>query len=197
LAVRQVNENLGSVDILNKPPAQRGNESYPLSNGIVWAKPALSGGTDIYTLTNVQVRDLTSKGYVFASSYEGFAGVFFNSSPTATALSSDYAYIENNRVWNKAARIIRTTLIPRIKSTLKKDPNTGYILATAAAGLKAICDASLKTQLIDTNEASGAEAFISPKQIVTESNPLKIRALVVVDDIIHEMTIELGLTTQF
>lgn len=197
LAARQVNENLGSVDILNKPDAERGNESYPLSDGILWNAATLSGGTDVSTLTNTQITDLTTKGYIFAGTYEGYAGIFFNSSPTCTAASSDYAFIENNRVWNKSARIIRTTLIPRMKSTIKKNPVTGFMKPTSASGLKAVVDAALKKQLVDKNECSGAEIFINPQQIVNDQNPLQLSAKVVMDDIIHDMDVEIGLTTQY
>lgn len=196
LAIRQVNENLGSVDIINKPASKKGNESYSLSDGIVWNSPILSGGTQVGTLTKNQIQDLTNKGYIFAGTYEGFGGVYFNSSPTCTAKSSDYAFIENNRVWNKAARIIRATLIPKMKSVLKKDTTTGFIRPTATASLKAMCDAALKKQLVDINECSGAEVFINPNQTVDTDNPLVINARVVLDDIIHEMVINLGLTTQ-
>lgn len=195
LAVRQVNENLGSVDIKNKPSYLKGRRDYPLGNGIKWNSAILSGGKKVSELTQTQLNSLTNKGYVFAGSYEGYPGIFFNSSPTCTEKASDYAYIENNRVWNKAARIVRESLIPRMKSTLKKDPS-GNITSSSAAGMEAIVNTALKTRMVDLDECSAAGCFINPAQQVSEENPLKIMISVQMDDIIHSMEIDLGLTTQ-
>lgn len=195
LAVRSVNENLGSVDIKNKPANKKGLRDYPLGNGIVWSSAMLSGGKKVSTLTETQQKNLTSLGYIFAGSYEGYAGIFFNSSPTCTEKASDYAYIENNRTWNKAARIVRKTLIPRMKSTLKKDAS-GNISSSSASGMEAIVNSALKVQLVDEDECSAAGCYINPAQSVSEENPLKVMVSIQVDDIIHSMEVDLGLTTQ-
>lgn len=195
LAVRSVNENLGSVDIKNKPANKKGLRDYPLGNGIVWSSAMLSGGKKVSTLTETQQKNLTSLGYIFAGSYEGYAGIFFNSSPTCTEKASDYAYIENNRTWNKAARIVRKTLIPRMKSILKKDAS-GNISSSSASGMEAIVNSALKVQLVDEDECSAAGCYINPAQSVSEENPLKVMVSIQVDDIIHSMEVDLGLTTQ-
>lgn len=195
LAVRQVNENLGSVDIKNKPAVKKGRRDYPLGNGIVWSSAIISGGKKVAELTESQKKNLTDKGFVFAGSYEGYAGIFFNSSPTCVEKSSDYAYIENTRVWNKATRIVRETLIPRMKSTLKKD-TSGNITASSAGGMEALVNSALKTLMVDKDECSAAGCFIETEQQVSEENPLKIMVSVQVDDIIHAMEVDLGLTTQ-
>lgn len=196
IAVRQVNENVGSVDILNKPRTKKGNPTYPLNDGIVWLSAALSSGTKVSTLTQAKKSDITARGYIYAGSYRGNSGIFFNSSPTCTALSSDYAYGENNRVWNKAARIVRATLIPKMKGTLKTDPATGFIKSSSASGLEAIVNNALKVQMVDVDECSGASAYINPAQTVDDSHPLQIKVKVVLDKIIHEMTVDIALTNQ-
>ena len=196
LAARSVNENLGSTDIKNKPNAKKSLPVYPLGDGTVWLSAALSSGTKVSQLTQAKKTDLTTKGYIFPGSYEGYAGIFFNSSPTCASASSDYAFIENNRVWNKAARITRTALIPKMKATLKKDTATGFILPTSAAGLEAIVNTALKNQLVSIDEASGASAYVNPQQTVDDTHPLAVKVKVVMDSIIHEMTIEIALTNQ-
>lgn len=196
VAVRQVNENAGSVDIINKPTAKKGYADYPLSDGIVWLSAALSGGTLVSSLTQAKKTDLTTRGYIYAGSYRGYAGVFFNSSPTCTSLSSDYAFGENNRVWNKGARICRETLMPKMKGVLKTDPTTGFIKSTSASGMEALVNTALKKRLVDVNECSGAEASIDPQQLVDDSHPLIIKVRIVLDKIIHEMNVDILLTNQ-
>lgn len=193
LAARQVNENLGSVNILNKPSASKGNPDYPLSVGARYAKPSLSDGTLVGPLSLADKKSLTDKGYIYAGSYDGYTGVFFNSSPTAVQVSSDYAYIENNRVWNKAARLIRTALIPQVKGVVKKDPKTGFIRTTTISRWTAILKAALE-KLVVADEISGFDVYIDPKQVLSESAPLKIKAQIVADEIVHEFEVDLGLT---
>ena len=191
-AVRQVNENWGSVNILNKPSARKGEQDYKLTQSDYWNSAALSDGKDVSALSFGEKAALTDKGYIYAGSYDGYAGVFLNDSPTCVSASSDYSYIENNRVWNKAARLIYATLIPLVKSRVKKDPTTGYIKSTSIAAFNASLNAALET-MVSADEISGYDFYIDPKQILNNTNKsLKIKAQVVKDDIIHEFEVDLG-----
>lgn len=138
---------------------------------------------------------MNDKGYIYAASYEGYAGVYFQNSPTATAKTSDYAYIENNRVWNKAARIIRQALIPVVKGTVKKDPQTGFIRSTTISYWEGLVNKALENMIID-DEISGFDFYINPKQIVNDESPVTGKAQIVADGIVHEFEIDLGLTNQ-
>ncbi|MBN2262528.1 MAG: hypothetical protein JW735_06440, partial [Prolixibacteraceae bacterium] len=103
LAQRKVSECLGSVDVANKSEAQKGQEYYSLSdtaNGY-FLKASLSSGKSVAELTKTEKAALTDKGYIYAGYYEGYPGIYFSDSPTCVAADNDYAYIENNRVWNK------------------------------------------------------------------------------------------------
>lgn len=195
LAVRQVNENLGSVDILNKPDGSKGDEDYPLTiDGTgAFASAALSDGTPFEDLTPAEIASLTTKGYIFAGAFDGYGGIFFNSSPTCVEKASDYAYIENNRVWNKAARLIRTTLIPKVKGVVKKDPSTGFIKATTVSYWQGLLNKAMETMVVD-NEISGFDFYINPSQTLSEDSPLRIEGNIVIDDIVFSFEFDLGLT---
>ena len=193
LAVRKINENLGSVNIIEKPSNSKGTPDYPLSIGSRYATPALSDGKLVKPLSAADKKSLTTKGYIYAGSYDGYAGVFYNSSPTAVQIASDYAYIENNRVWNKAARLIRNTLIPEVKGVVKKDPVTGFIKSTTITRWSTLLKKKLE-ELVAADEISGYDVFIDPKQVLGETSPLNIKAQVVADDIVHEFEVDLGLT---
>lgn len=192
-AVRQVNENWGSVNILNKPRTRRGTRSYPLTNTGNWAEVGLSIGKKMSELSYAEQKDLTSKGWMYAGSFNGFAGTYLNSSPTSISKASDYAYIENNRVWKKAARNIREALVPEVRGIVKKNPKTGYILPTTIARWGNLLNKSLEV-LVIANEISGFDYYINPKQTLGEDDPLQIRVRLVVDGIVHEFEIDLGLT---
>ncbi|CDF80572.1 conserved hypothetical protein (DUF2586) [Formosa agariphila KMM 3901] len=195
LAVRQVNENLGSVDILNKPIGFRGREDYPLTiDGTSrWEASNLSDGNTFETLSYADQKALTNSGYIYAGSFSGYGGVFFNSAPTCVEKADDYAYIENNRVWNKAVRIIRETLIPRVRGIVKKDALTGYIKSTTISDWNSRLNKAMEV-MITNNEISGFEFYINPKQTLSEDTPLKVTGHIVVDAIVFEFEVDLGLT---
>ncbi|OBS12722.1 hypothetical protein ATE49_04370 [Elizabethkingia miricola] len=198
LCVRQVSENIGSVDILNKPDDKKGSPVYSLTDSGLkrFVSASLSTGQKISDLTNEQIQSLVTKGYILVGGYIGAAGLYFSGSATCTAKKSDYAYIENNRVWNKAARLIREVLAPQIKGKVKKDPQTGYIASTTISHWERLCAKGCIERMESDNDISGGEVSISAKQAPTEDNPLKIGVTVVADDIVHSFTVDLSLTNK-
>jgi len=194
-AARQVNENWGSVNISNKPSIKKGNKDYPLSEGSLWQSATLSDGTKETALSQAEKKSLTAKGYVFAGHYEGYGGIFLNSSPACVEAASDYAYMENTRVWNKAARLIRETLLPEVKGKVKKDSATGYIRTTTTSRWEGLVLKALE-RMEAADEISGKSCYIDPKQNPSENTPLVVKASVVADGIVHEFSVDLGLTNK-
>ncbi|MFY0714125.1 hypothetical protein J1D01_10640 [Seonamhaeicola sp. NFXS20] len=197
LAVRQVNENLGSVDILNKPDDFKGREDYPLTidGSTSWEAAQLSDGNPFETLSNADQKSLTDSGYIYAGSFNGYGGVFFNNAPTCVEKADDFAYIENNRVWNKATRLIRNTLLPKVRGIVKKDPTTGFIKSSTIADWNSRLNKALETMITD-NEISGFDFYINPKQVLAEDSPLKVKGQILVDGIVFEFEVDLGLTNE-
>lgn len=195
LAVRAVNENLGSVSIKNYPISKRGNVSYPLTdaNANKWTTAYLSNGTEITVVDNTVLKGIIDKGYIAVASYEGFAGMYFTDSTTAIERASDFGNIENNRVFNKAARAIRQALLPFVKGVVKKDPATGFIASTTAKFWESKATQALKVMEAN-DEISGSDVYINHKQVVNSTNPVYITAMVVMDGIVHQFDVSLGLT---
>ena len=198
LCARQVSENIGSTDILNKPEDKKGNQLYPLTEKGLnrFITSGLSTGQKISELTNTQLKSLIEKGYIFAAPYNGSADMFFSGSATCTTKSSDYAYIEHNRVWNKAARLIREALLPQIKGKVKKDPNTGFIKQTTISHWERVVTKASIERMEAENDISGGSIYINPNQAPTEETPLKISVKVVTDDIVHVFDVDLSLTNK-
>ncbi len=197
IGARKIHEDLGSVDIENKPGTRKGEESYSLTDMVQerWLSAALSDGTPFEHLTGGQQKQLTDKGYVYVGSFAEYTGLYLNGCPTATVKTSDYAYFNRNCIWNKAARIIRKTLIPKVRSKVPTDPSTGYIKSTWIGSMEALCKKRLEPMLFAGN-ADGIDVYINPKQVVNEDTPMKVKALVVVGQTVHEFSVNLGLTTK-
>ncbi len=195
LAVRRINENVGSTDIQSKPISKRGTVDYPLTDATLnkWTQAYLSSGASVDSLADQALTDIIAKGFVVAASYEGYPGIFFENSYTCIDQGSDFAFIENNRTWNKAARIIRATLLPKVKGVVKKDPATGFIAYTTVSDWTQLLNKRLERMVAD-DEISGYEVYINSQQIVNSTNPVKVKASVIADGIVHAFEVALGLT---
>lgn len=193
-AVRKVNEDLGSTDIINKPDYAKGTETFPISSTLLgrYASVALSDGTAVKGLSQVEKDQLTERGYIYGGKYQGFPGVFLNTEPTCVAIESDYSFGNNNGVWNKAARGIRLALLPKVKSILKRDSKTGNITSASVSALELLAEKPLKTML-SNDEISDAEVYISTDQNPSDQEPLKVKASVTKDGIVFNFEVELGL----
>ena len=194
-SVRSVNENLGSLNIENKPAAFRGLRDYPLTGNNRFLNAVLQNGVPFSALTAGEIGDLNEKGYIAIGNYTGYGGFFFTDSHTAIESASDYSRIENNRVWNKAARLLRDALLPKVKSNLLKDPDTGFIAEIAAKELEGIGLAALEG-MEAAGEISGKDVHVPTDQVLNNDEALQIKAQVVFNSIIHEIEIDLGLTNK-
>lgn len=197
LSVRYVHENIGSVDIENHPRTAKGTKDYPLTNKVYgkWLSACLSDGTVVTSLTQSVMKKLTEKGYIFVGSFQGYAGYFFSNSPTCTDKESPYAYIEYNCIWNKASRIIRNTLIPRVRSKVQADPATGYIKSTTISDWDARVRASLEP-MVAAGDVADFDIYINPKQVAVSDKAFSIQVKLVADGIVQEFEVDLGFTNK-
>ncbi|MFA9212480.1 MAG: DUF2586 family protein [Candidatus Methylacidiphilales bacterium] len=192
IMVRNVSENLGSVQIVSPPDAYKANPNYTLTRGNRWKAAQLANGIKMETLSPTVQTAISNKGYIFAGKYEGYDGLFFNDSPTCVAATSDYSSVENNRTWNKAARLIRLALLPKVKGKVKKDPATGFIKSTTIGNWVGLCNKALNT-MVTADEISGFSVNIPSNQIPNASTPVVVKASIVKDGIVFEFSVDLGL----
>lgn len=192
---RKVHEDLGSVDIEEKPRTRRGEENYSLSDDTLgyWLSAALSDGTGFETLSEADQKSLTAKGWMYVGGFANYPGFYLNGCPGAVSKDSDYAYFNFNCIWNKAARIIRSTIIPRIRSKVPTDPTTGYLKSTWVSGVESSVKEALQN-MISAGNIEYSDVYINPAQAVGEDSPLKVKAKLVVGRIVHEFDVDLGLT---
>lgn len=192
LAIRKIAENLGSVDIEVKPAAKRGDENYTLTDVTLKRFEAanLSNGVSVSTLSATDMNTLRDKGYIFVGSFVGYAGYYFSGSPTGVPLTSDYCYIERNRIWNKVVRTLRTALIPKVRSRLAKNPDTGDLLNTTTTYLENLAETKISDALGDN--ISGVSVSIATDQQVNENTPLEAVVEYTFDDILYKFDVTVG-----
>jgi hypothetical protein len=197
LMVRAVHENLGSVDIEIKPNSRKGEQDYSLSDvkASRWLSAALSNGRTFNTLSMADQNKLNELGYIYVGDFAGYGGYFFSNSHTCDTSDSDYCYIERNAIWNKGARIIRRTLIPRIRSKVETNPKTGYIKETTITDWDGRVRKALEPMQAEKNVAD-FDIYINPKQAAVSVKPFSIRVKLVADGIVHEFDVDLGFTNK-
>jgi len=123
LSIRRVSESVGSVDIANKPTNKVSQESFPLtdrSEGF-YLDAALSSGKKFAELTAAELTALGNKGLVYAGAFGGYDGYYINNGHVCAPVTGTYAYIEDNRVWCKAASITRTVMIPTVRGNFPRN----------------------------------------------------------------------------
>lgn len=197
LSVRYVHENIGSVDVENHPRTAKGTPDYPLTDKKAqkWLSACLSNGTVVQSLTQSVMKKLNDKGYIFAGSFQGYAGYYLSNSPTCTDKESPYGYIEYNCIWNKASRIIRNTLIPRVRSKVQADPQTGYIKSTTISDWDARVRAALEP-MVATGNVADFDIYINPKQAAVSEKAFSIQVKLVADGVVQEFEVDLGFTNK-
>lgn len=122
LAACTVNQNIGDNEAFNLTDATKDT----------WLEPGLSShqkNTDV--LSDLQT--LEDKGFIFGIEYTGIAGVRFNNDHTCTPIVLDAEgnvnehTIAYGRTHDKARRLLRTALLPKVKSSHAVNPTTGKV----------------------------------------------------------------------
>lgn len=193
LAQRNVNESLGSVDIQNKPNAKKGDRDYSLTDlGLSKFLGGVLNDKNVNELTAPEKKALADAGYIFIGGYPGYSGLFFNGDNTCTDTASKYRFIHANRIWNKAARLLREAFIPQMESVLKMNPKTGFLKETTTKALEAIGEKAVNDVM--GTYISGFEVYINPEQTPSPEDALVVSMKLVKDGILHEMDIDFALT---
>lgn len=134
--------------------------------------------------------DLNAKGYIFLIRHIGTSGSYFNDSHTCDVATSDYAYIENNRVIDKAVRNGRTFLLPRLNSPLYVNED-GTLTEDTIAGFKNDVDQALEA-LQTAGEVSTFSTIINPEQNVLTSSKITVALTIVPVGVARNIVVNVG-----
>lgn len=152
----------------------------------------LSSGLPVTDYSDVDLDTLHDKGYILATSVSGMAGFYITDTCTATEISSDFAYVENNRSIKKAIKLARLALLPRVKSRLYVDENTGFIKPEVIKELETITETALDPMLRDGDISGGVDAYINPEQNVLATSEFEVELSFVPVAIGRKITLKVG-----
>lgn len=147
---------------------------FNISNGVECDVLAFANGV---SFSNASVTDglltaLQDKRYIFLRKFVGVAGSYFNENSSSIAVTSDYAYIADNRTIQKATRGIYANLAPALNSPIVLNAD-GTISDEAIAYFTGLAEAPL-IQMIRDAELSGQAVAINSTQNILSTGILVI-----------------------
>jgi hypothetical protein len=173
-----VHQNIGALEL------------FPLSDGTEMSIGALANGDEILTLTPTLLDAIHAKGYIIPEVYPSDTQVYYTDSPTCVSETDDFAYIENNRTIDKAARQARFYVQPKLKSTLYVQAD-GTLDEVTLAVFEDLVDQALG-EMEAAGEISAYETIIDPAQDVLATSALLIQVDIVPAGVARTITINLG-----
>lgn len=180
VSLSNVHENIGWVAKFN------------VVDGAEFDVPAFANGSLVKDASAGLVSGIAAKGYIILTKYVGSSGTYFNDSSTAIALTSDFAYIENNRVIDKAVRGVRTFMLPNLNSPILVN-GAGQLPEATIAVFKNDADRALEQMLID-GEVSSFQTDIDPTQDVLASSKVEISIKIVPVGVARTIEVKIGFT---
>jgi hypothetical protein len=185
---------LGAISKASVEQSIGNPQNFDLSDGTEMEVPALANGDLVSAMSASAMGGLKDKGYLIARKYTpDLSGTFFERCPTAIAATNDFAWIETNRVVDKAIRLVRSALVPQLNGTvlLKADGT----LREDTVGYYQDLGQTPITQMEADGEISAGLVQIDPTQDVLSTSTLEISVQIVPVGIAETITVNIGLTT--
>lgn len=180
IALSKVSEDIAWVGQFN---VSNGTECEVLSfaNGQLFSSSAVTDGL---------LDALNTKRYVFLKKFVGQSGSWWNDSHTAIVVTSDYAYIENNRTIDKAIRGIYASMLPSLNSPLTLNAD-GTLAETTVAYLESQAEVNLN-QMVRDSELSAFAVTINPAQNVLSTSKVVVAVDLVINGVARQIEVGIG-----
>ncbi|MGE0635990.1 MAG: DUF2586 family protein [Bacteroidia bacterium] len=162
----------------------------------IFENVSLSSNLLLSSYSDTDLGTLHDKGYIFGRKYVGVDGVYLNSNKCATAASSDYAYLPDNEVIAKAARLIYAALVPKLGNPVSVDTTTGKLDRTFVAYLERLGHTSL-SEMETGQEISGKDVFVDPDQNVLSTSEITLKFSITPTGTARAITADLSFTNPF
>ena len=185
---------LGAVSYANVSEDIGWPNKFNISNGTECDTPGFANGQLLSAISQSNLNTLDNRRYIFLIKYVGLSGSFFNDSHTSIAVTSDYAYIENNRVIDKSIRGVYSSLIAYINSPLTLNSN-GTLKDTTIAFFESQAGVNLD-QIVRDGDLSAYSITIDPTQNVLSTNNITVAVKLLPVGVARQITVNIGFTTK-
>lgn len=194
-----VHENIGwrqAFDLIHSRTRSIAVQSSPF-NEYETLQFATGEAWDLQSAATLET--LTNQGYVYLTKETGVNGSFHDDSPTAILITSDYSYLENNRTIDKAVRLAKDNLTPKINSPLYVDADTGKLSEATIQDFKNDAFKALENMAsngeINTQadgELPANSVIIDPDQNVLTTSTVEMTIQIVPVGVARTITVNIG-----
>lgn len=194
-SVTTLGATLGTVALANVQEDIAWVGKFNISNGVECEGLAFANGqqfTDGSVSSNL-LDAIDLKRYIFLRKFPNKAGSFFNDDHTAIGLNSDYAYINNNRVIDKAIRGVYASLIDSLNSPLLLQSD-GKLANSTVVSLEGLAKVNTD-QMVRDSEVSAVEVIINPNQNVASTSVITVTINIVPIGTARNIVVNIGFKT--
>jgi hypothetical protein len=191
-SITTLGATLGAVSLAKVSEDIAWISKFNISNGTECDTAAFANGQLFTALSDNLVSTLHSYRYIFLRKFVGIAGSYFNDSFTAVAASSDYAFIENNRVIDKAIRGVYASLLPELNGPLLLNSD-GTLADTTVLHLESEGATNLD-QMVRDGELSAHDVVIDTTQNVQSTGKLVVAVKLVQVAVARSIQVNIGFT---
>lgn len=183
VSLASVSENIGWVS------------KFDMSNGLELDTIAFANGVKFSdaSVTSNLLDAIDLKRYIFLRKFPNKSGSFHNDSHTVITPSSDYAFIENNRVIDKAIRGVDEALTPSLNSPLLL--NTNGTLANSTIAFLTGQAGVITDEMVRNGEASAITVTIDPSQNVASSSKVVVAINIIPIGVARNIVVNIGFKT--
>ena len=193
-SITNVGTLLGSISKANVSESIAWVNQFNISNGVENEAAMFANGQFYETFASLEstLEAMNTKRYIFVRKFTGLSGTYFNDSHTAIAENSDYAYLENNRVIDKAIRVLNTAYTPYINSPLTL--NTDGTLTDVTVGLLEGVGETALDEMVRLGNINAYDVVIDPSQDVLSTSELVVAVTLLMPGVARQITIPISFT---
>lgn len=163
---------------------------FNVSNGAENNVAAFANGVLFSDCSKSLLDTLNQYRYIFTIKKVGYEGSWFNDSHTCILQSSDYAYIETNRVIDKAVRLLYSNYLPDLNAPLVVNAD-GTLKNTSVAYFEASGNQALD-QMERDEELSAKSVTVDPTQDVLSTSQLVVAVKIVPVGVARNIVVNIG-----
>lgn len=158
------------------------DETVGFLNGNLW--------NTLYGTVKSLIVQLDNFGYIFLKKLNNIAGSYFNDSHCAISVTSDYAYIENNRTIDKVVRNAYLELAPLIASPIYFNAD-GTLSQISISAFEDSAKPSLDA-MVSNGEISGYAISVDPTSPVQQTGVVIVSILIQGVGVARNITVNLS-----
>lgn len=185
VALASVSEDIGWVGKFNLSNGTE-DEVIGFTNGSTW--------NTLYATEYNLLVELDAYGYIFLQKKNNINGSYINDSHCAVSITSDYAYIENNRTIGKAIRLTYSSLVTFGNSPLVLNADGTLSNPTIAAFVDA--PANNLDQMVRNGELSDYQIKVNPMQNVLATSTVIVTLQLLPVGVARMIEVQIGYVTK-